>query len=415
MIIMYGMESDATVLPRLLSAVAERALAQTPILVITGARQVGKSTLVQRLGDGRAYLTLDDIDTLERAHREPDALLDVDRPVTLDEVQRVPSLLLAIKRVVDRRRRPGRFVLTGSANLRLMKNVAESLAGRALYLTLAPMTRRELLGHGAAGLWEALLAAKDRDWPDVLAASVAPPEDWKQAALRGGYPTPAHELGSREARRMWFAGYTQTYLERDLRELSAVASLVDFRRLMRAASLRTGNLINQAELGRDVGLPQPTVRRHLNLMEISCLLVSLPSYAVNRTKRMIKTSKLYWCDPGLALYLSGETEPRGAHLENLILADLLAWKGAAVTDPVDVMYWRTATGVEVDFVVERGGELLPIEVKATRRPRLDDARSLSIFREEYPRKTRPGLLLHDGDKVEWLADGVLAAPWWRVL
>jgi hypothetical protein len=99
----------------------------------------------------------------------------------------------------------------------------------------------------------------------------------------------------------------------------------------------------------------------------------------------------------------------------LILADLLAWKGAAVIDPVDVTYWRTATGVEVDFVVERGGELLPIEVKATRRPRLDDARSLSIFREEYPRKTRPGLLLHDGDRIEWLADGVLAAPWWRVV
>jgi predicted AAA+ superfamily ATPase len=193
-----------------------------------------------------------------------------------------------------------------------------------------------------------------------------------------------------------------------------VASLVDFRRLLRAACLRIGNLVNQSELGRDVGLPQATVRRHLGLMEISYLAVSLPSYAVNRTKRIIKAPKLYWCDPALAMFLAGENEPRGAHLENLILADLLAWQGSLL-DAADIMYWRTTTGEEVDFVVERGGALLPIEVKATRRPRLDDIRSLQLFRRQYPRTTRAGLLLHDGHDTTWLADGVLAAPWWSVI
>ena len=408
------MDGTDPTLPRLLFPVAQRALQKTPVLVITGARQVGKSTLAQQLGGGRTYLSLDDIDTLERAQREPDSLLDTGKPVTLDEVQRVPSLLLAVKRAVDSRRRAGRFVLTGSANLHLMRTVSETLAGRALYLTLTPMTRREVLGLGTAGAWNALFESKDVDWPDLLAASRAPREDWRQLALRGGYPTPAHELDSPEARRSWFAGYTQTYLERDLRELSSISSLVDFRRLMRAASLRVGNMISQTALGRDVGLPQPTVRRHLNLMEVSYLLTSLPTYAVNKTKRIIKAPKLYWNDPGLALFLAGETEPRGAHLENLVLADLLAWQGAAL-DQTDVMYWRTTTGEEVDFVIERGGELLPIEVKATRRPRLEDTRSLQLFRQEYRQKTRAALLLHDGDQTTWLADGVLAAPWWRVV
>ncbi len=231
---------------------------------------------------------------------------------------------------------------------------------------------------------------------------------------RGGYPTPAHELQDDEARSLWLAGYAQTYLERDLRDLSAVASIVDFRRLMRAACLRIGSLVNQTELGRDVGLSQATVHRHLDLLEVSYQLVRVPAYAVNRTKRLIKTPKLYWSDTALALHLAGETEPRGAHLENLVLADMLAWRGSLVDRP-ELLYWRTSGGEEVDFVVEWRGELLPIEVKATSRARLSDARSLQTFRSEYPSASRAGLLLHAGTETTWLADDVLAAPWWRVL
>jgi hypothetical protein len=294
-----------------------------------------------------------------------------------------------------------------------MKRVSETLAGRAVHLTLRPMTRRELLGGGSAGLWSELFRLRDREWPELLRSQPTGPADWRGAVRRGGYPTPAHHLRDSEARSLWHAGYTQTYLERDLRDLSALASLVDFRRLMRAACLRLGNLVNQAELGRDVGMPQPTVRRHLDLLEVSYQLVRVPAFAVNRTSRLIKTPKLYWNDTALALHLGGEDQPRGAHLENLVLSDLLAWS-AGLPDGPQVLYWRTAAGREVDFVIEWKGKLLPVEVKASKRPRPGDAQNLRAFREEYGQEARAGLLLHTGDAVSWLADGVLAAPWWSV-
>jgi predicted AAA+ superfamily ATPase len=215
-------------------------------------------------------------------------------------------------------------------------------------------------------------------------------------------------------RAIWFDGYVRTYLERDLQDLAAISALPDFRRLMRAACLRLGQLVNQTELGRDVSLPQATVHRWLNLLETSYLLVRLPAYAVNRTRRLIKAPKLYWGDTGVALHLAGEDEPGGALLENLVFGDLLAWRDARL-ERAEVGYWRTASGEEVDFVVEAGGKLLPIEVKTGARPRLADAAHLRSFRREYGKKTRAGLLLHTGSTLEWLAPDVLAAPWWRVL
>ena len=405
---------DLPYLRRLLSPLVTRALKTSPVVVVSGARQTGKSTLVQRLAPDMTYLTLDDVETLDRAEREPDALLRSASPLVLDEVQRSPDLLLAVKRAVDTRRRAGRFVLTGSANLLLMKRVSETLAGRAVYASLWPLTRREQVGRPEAGLWSQLFGTQEEEWLELLRAGTDVREDWRALARRGGYPTPAYELDTPEARRQWFAGYTQTYLERDLRELSAVASLVDFRRLMRAACLRIGNLVNTTELGRDVGLPQPTVHRHLTLMEISYQLVRVPAYAVNRTKRIIKTPKLYWSDTGLALFLSGESEPRGAHLENLVLSDLVAWRGSEVEAP-EILYWRTSTGEEVDFVVEWRGRLLPVEVKSTKRPGLADCKSVALFRREYGKQSLPGLVLHDGAETTWLADGILATPWWRVI
>lgn len=409
--------NDLQAVPRQLEGPLEKALATSPVVVVSGARQTGKSTLASRLDDAkrREYLTLDDPELLERARSAPDALVTGAKRVTIDEVQRSPELLLAIKRSVDRERTRGRFLLTGSADLLLMKRVSESLAGRALHLTLWPMARREQLGRGRSGLWPELFAAKDANWLELVRAEAKDlEEDWTERARVGGFPTPALHLGDAEERRLWFAGYVRTYLERDLRELLEVSSLVDFRRLMRAICLRLGSLVNQAELGRDVGLSQPTVHRHLAVLEASYQLVRLEPYAVNRTKRLIKSPKLYWADTGLALHLSGESELRGAHFENLVLGDLLAWRGSMVDAP-EVLYWRTSTGIEVDFVVEWKGKLLPIEVKATKKPRLDDAAGLRVFREEYAKTTRAGLLLHCGSETSWLDDGVLAVPWWRVL
>jgi len=401
-------------LPRLVDDVLAARLRVMPAVVLTGARQTGKSTLVEKLVPGeRRYRSLDDFDVRDAARRDPEALLGGADPLTLDEVQREPGLLTAVKRAIDRDRRPGRFLLTGSANLLLMRQVSESLAGRASYLTLWPMTRREQIGLGSAGRWDDLLGAPDDQWCDLLAAGDDPEEDWQALALRGGFPTPALELTTPADRAIWFDGYVRTYLERDLQDLAAISALPDFRRLMQAACLRLGQLLNQTELGRDVGLPQPTVHRWLNLLETSYLLVRLPAYSVNRTKRLVKSPRIFWGDTGVALHL-GATAPAGAHLENLVLHDLLAWRDARV-DRVELAYWRTTLGEEVDFVVEAGGKLLPIEVKATAKPRLADCAHLRTFRQEYGRKARAGLLLHTGRTVEWLTPDVLAAPWWRVL
>jgi predicted AAA+ superfamily ATPase len=402
-------------LPRLAARALAARLRVMPAVVVTGARQTGKSTLSVELSPGkRRYYSLDDLDVQELARRDPAALLEGSQPVTLDEVQREPGLLSAVKRVIDRKRIPGQFLLTGSANLSMMQGVSESLAGRASYLTLWPMTRREQKGEGRCGLWDELFAADDDDWDSLLSKGSDKAEDWQALSRRGGFPTPALQIDSNADRAIWFDGYVRTYLERDLQALSSISALPDFRRLMRAACLRIGQLINQTELGRDVALPQPTVHRYMNLLETSYLLVRLPAYSVNRTKRLIKAPKLYWGDTGVALHLSGLDAPQGAHLENLILNDILAWRDSRL-ESADVMYWRTATGEEVDFVIETEGKLLPIEVKSSPRPRLSDAKHLLSFRAEYGKKSRVGLLLHTGSQIEWLAPGILAAPWWRVL
>lgn len=402
-------------LPRLVQSRLEEHLRVMPAVVVTGARQTGKSTLVRELAPGpRRYVSLDDLDAVDAARRDPEALVGGSEPVILDDVQREPRLLSAVKSAIDRQRSPGRFLLTGSADLLLMGRVSESLAGRASYLSLRPMTRREQLGLGRCGIWEELLAAPESEWDELVAAQPDESADWRDSALRGGMPTPSIHLADGAERSIWFDGYVRTYLERDLQDLSSISALPDFRRLARAACLRLGQTVNQTELGRDVALAQPTVHRYLNLLEASHLLVRVPAYTVNRTKRLIKSPKLYWADVGLALHLAQLDEPAGAHLENLVLGDLLAWRDARVQRS-EVLHWRTTAGEETDFVIEADDRLLPVEVKATRRPRLRDIGGLRAFAAEYGQEARAGLLLHAGDAIEWLAPNVLAAPWRRVL
>jgi len=417
-IIVHGMDDYPKYLHRYAAGLVERSLEVSPVVVLMGARQTGKSTLVRSEASlvDRLYLSLDDLASRERASTSPEDFVRSAPRLTIDEVQREPDLVLAIKAAVDtdRPRRPGRFVLTGSANLLLMQRISETLAGRATYVTLWPLTRGEKLGLGGVGRWEELVTSPVEEWFELLGGSEATAADWRTEARRGGYPTPAVELGSHDARAVWFEGYLRTYLERDLQDLAAIDNLLDFRRLMRATCLRLGNLANQADLGRDTRIPRPTVHRYLNLLETSYQLVRLEPYAVNRAKRLIKTPKLYWSDPGLALHLGGQAEPTGAHLENLVLMDLLAWRDAGIPRP-EVLYWRTTSGLEVDFVIEHKGGLWPIEIKAGARPAPRDLRGLQAFRDEYPDLFRGGLLLHGGDEVQWLSKEILGVPWWRVV
>ncbi len=386
-------------------------------MAVLGARQTGKSTLVRSLPslEDRPYLTLDDFDLRTQAEADPDSVVARAPALILDEVQRAKDLLIAVKRAVDEdpARTPGRFVLTGSANFLMLERISETLAGRAVYVTLWPFTRRERQGLGRTGPWNELLEAPFAAWREVLAAESEPGEDWRSAARLGGLPVPSRILSGDEERAVWFSGYVQSYLERDLQALRAVENLADFRRLMRAACLRIGGLLNQTELGRDVGIVQPQVHRFLNLMEASYQAIRLPAFAINRTRRLIKTPKLYWSDTALALFLAGEAEPRGPHLENLVLIDLFAWRDLQARRP-EILYWRTATGLEVDLVVETPRRVLPIEVKASARIGPADIKALEAFLDEYPDLTDGALLLHGGAEIFPLSRRVLAAPWWSV-
>jgi hypothetical protein len=395
----------------------QSALKVLPVTVVTGARQTGKTTLVKSLGPSRAFFTLDDVGVLDQAERHPDALLG-SRPVTLDEVQRTPPLLLAVKRAVDERRRAGDFLLTGSANLLLMGRVADTLAGRAIYLELPPFCPAEWQQRKNALLPLDRLFASDfdfREWP-------AGTGDWPAWLLRGGFP-PALAIASDSDRALWFAAYVQTYLERDLRQLSAVSSLPDFQRVMAVAAHRTGRLLNQADLARDAALAHPTTHRYLNLLETGCLVTRIRPFATNPNVALVKTPKLLWTDCGLAAYLAAIKTPAevrvrpdaGFWLEQTLFQTLQSWRAL---DPLvrKLHFWRDRPGHEVDFILEQSGELVALEIKTGSTVTGSDAAGIRAFRDSLKKKQSlvRSVVLHAGQGRPLDTD-ILALPWgWMV-
>lgn len=367
----------------------------------------------------RTFITLDRPEVLELAERDPEALWEGLDRVTIDEVQRSPKLLSYLKIEVDRHPRRGRFLLTGSANLLLMQSVSDSLAGRAGYILLPPLTLAERLERPGGRLLRLLSGAPDTasvlerrgDFPPAPRFSVA------RAVFEGGYPE-AIQLPDDEARNLWREGYVATYLERDLRNLSQIGDLPDFLRLLRLALLRSGQLVNIDGLARDAGLASSTARRYLNLLEVSWQAVRIPAYAASGGKRVIKSPKLYATDSGLACHLSGITSAArladspqlGALLETYVLQHLVAFAELLPSSP-KVLYWRTVRGEEVDFVLETPGRLLPFEVKASRALGRRDLRGLEAFLREYPDAAPIGVILYSGE--EWVrpARNVVALPW----
>jgi len=379
-----------------------------PVVVVTGARQTGKTTLANLLTPGRRYLTLDDIAVLDQAERDPASLL-AELPVTLDEVQRAPALLLAVKRRVDAARKAGSLLLTGSANLSLMGTVAESLAGRAIYLELPPFCPAEWSGESvtATGL-DALFAAKfsAADWPERRCR-------WESWVVRGGFPD-ALKAEDDAVRDLWFAGYVQTYLERDLRQLSNVGSLVDFQRLMRLLAHRTARPLNQSDVARDAGLPQPTAHRYLNLLETGCQIARLQNYQRSAGKSAAKARKLMWRDTGLAAWLAGvkpgavaSRPDAGFWLEQAVFQTLQSW--AALDSRRRVHYWREGD-VEIDFVLEQAGELVGVEVKATKKIGSEDLRGTRAWQAAFTRKGEVprAVVLHGGDEARFLGQNTWA-------
>lgn len=400
--------------PRWVQSIIKPSVKSFPITVITGARQVGKSTFLQKEYSDWHYISLDDIDLLSQALEEPESLWVGKEKIIIDEVQRAPKLLNAVKLSVDRTKRQMRFILSGSANLLLLKHITETLAGRAAYFEMLPMAFGEMADIPKPKNFFTLLNGK---LPREEVLEKVDPADYM---LKGFMPPLLHLKTQREYT-LWWESYVVTYLERDLRELSQVESLVDFRKVMKALALRSGNLINQSEIARDTNTSQPTVYRYISLLEVSFLAERLPAFAVNRTKRLIKTPKAYCIDPGLTAFLMGFYDKEsllasreiGSIFETLIFLHLKILSQLTIPK-ANLYYWRTATGDEVDFVFEYGRKLIAFEAKFAEDIRYREASNLKVFLEEYP-ETHLGIILYKGSSVKFLHEKIIAMPWWWIV
>jgi predicted AAA+ superfamily ATPase len=400
-----------TYVPRELSNLAREALDSLPVVVITGLRQSGKTTFLQKdpAFRGRRFYSLDDFAVLEAARRDPDGLVAGDEPLTIDEAQRCPELFVAVKRAVDRKRRPGQFVLSGSANLLLLSSVTESLAGRAIYLKLTPFTRREARrGVKRKPFLTNLIEGR---WPCI---STQPEPVNDQEVLNGGMPTVI--TGETSQPRLWFLGYEQTYLERDLRDLSQVGDLVAFRSLMRLAALRTAQILNHSELARDVKLTVSTVTRYLGLLETSMILDRIEPYLTSRTTRLIKSPKIFVNDSGIASHLTGVDDLSAGAEETLrgILYETYVYQNlsgilAARFPRCEIGFWSVQGRHEVDFIISRGRDVVAIEVKAGSRFRDKDLAGLQAFARKTPR-LRAAVLAYNGTETVKLGEKLHAVP-----
>jgi predicted AAA+ superfamily ATPase len=379
-----------------------------PAVMLTGSRQAGKTTLLVNEFEGsHRYVSLDRPDVRERALADPVAFFaENPPPIILDEIQHAPGLLPYIKDQIDRDRTPGRWLITGSQKFSLMKGVSETLAGRIAVLELAPLSVSEVARQPAPASVELLLSKVFGGTGAGTTRGVSL-DDW---LLRGGYPEP--RLNPRVDRRLWFSSYVQTYLERDVRDLLQVGDLAAFSRFLRLVASRTGTLLNLTDLGREVGVTGPTARRWLSVLEASHVVHLLPPYHRNFGKRIRKSPKIYLLDPGLATYLMGLHSAEavlhgpslGALAETAVISEWLKAVSQAGED-VDLFFWRSSDGIEVDLVLEHQGSLHGLEVKATATPTPHHADALARWlklaggqasgavacRVERPTSLRPGI------------------------
>lgn len=318
-----------------------------PVWLVLGPRQVGKSSLLLRCaGPDRAHINFDDLATRMRANEDPVLFArDLRPPLLIDEIQYAPALLSAVKVIADARPGPGAVWITGSQSFEVMKGVQESLAGRVAILRLDGLS------------------------PEELDPPPATPAETFAAILQSRFPALAQEPDA-DARDLYLSSYVQTYIERDVRELLGVQKRREFERFVRLCALRTGQLVNFDDLGRDAGVSATTARDWLGLLADSFLVALVPPWHSNRSKRLIKSPKLYFLDVGLAAWLAGwrtadqlRNGPQaGALLETSVLGALLSAFHHRALD-ARVSFWRDRDGHEVDFVVEARGRVVPIEVK----------------------------------------------------
>ncbi len=416
---------------RSISTQLESALARRGVVLLHGARQTGKTTLVRSIVDrnpGGRYVTLDDATVYSAAQGNPAGFLTgltepteapplnwtegpPVQPVVIDEIQRVPDLFPAIKLSVDEDRRPGRFLLTGSANVLLVPKISESLAGRIDLVNLWPLSQGEMEGSQEAFIEVAF----GERLPTRFKANQETP-DLHNRVLRGGYP----EVFSQDPdwRTSWFESYLTTILQRDVRDLANIEDLSTFPRLLRLLAGRVGSLLNLADVSRGLQMPQTTLKRHFALLEATFLIRTLPPWFARTEKRLVKSPKLYLSDTGLTTHLLGLDSTRlmrdpvlaGPLVENLVVMELVKQATWSRTR-VDIYHFRSLAGAEVDLVLEKpSGEIVGIEIKAGASVKNDDLKGLKALREIGRSRFHRGIVLYAGSEIVPFDANIHAVP-----
>jgi predicted AAA+ superfamily ATPase len=399
---------------RFTEALLLETLADTPAVLIHGPRQCGKTTLARRVGEARdrAYFSFDDDVTLAAVRADPVGFVgDLPERVVLDEVQRAPVIFPALKSAVDRRRSPGRFLLTGSANVLLLPTLADSLAGRLGLLRLHPLAQCELVAHEPRfldllfndGFSVRKYDRLGKELPERIAA--------------GGYPAALARATARR-RAAWYRDYIETLVQRDVRHLARIASLDALPRLLALAAGQTARLINISDLASPFQLSRPTIRDYVTLLQQVFLIEELPPWHSNRLSRLIKTPKLHIGDTGLACSLLG-TDAAGLWQDRTLLGQLLetfvynelrrhaSWHDGEIR----FSHYRDKDGAEVDLVLERrGGQVAGVEVKAAATVTASDFRGLRKLKEAAGRKFTAGVVLYDGETSAGFGEGMHAIP-----
>lgn len=390
------------------------ALSDTPVVLLNGPRQTGKTTLSQMVTEksGARYFSLDDAATLAAAVGDPVGFVrNLPGSVVIDEIQKAPDLFPAIKLAVDKDRQPGRFLLTGSANVMTLPRLSESLAGRMEIIPLFPFSAGELAGHREGFLKRLFDGTVSKTKPEPV--NVGLPVRLE----RGGYPE-AYQRESDDRRAAWFASYISTILQRDVRDLARVDALQALPNLLKLLATRVSGLLNIADVGRDAGLPHSTLNRHLALLETVFLVHRLPAWSPNLGKRLVKAPKLHLVDSGLACHLIGADGRRisedrtllGRILETFVVGELrkqLSWSEPRTA----LFHFRTTTGAEVDMILERpDGTMAAIEIKATATVRASDFRTMTALRDQLGKRFVAGVALYLGDQVVPFGDKLTLVP-----
>jgi len=373
-----------------------------PVVALVGPRQVGKTSLLERIFPEHRYVSLDVAANAEEAETRPKEFLQRNPPpVVVDEIQYAPSFFRHIKTYVDSRKgQNGLFVLTGSQNFLLMENLAESLAGRAAVIPF--------------------LGLSGKEWRSASAASGG--HEWKEFLWKGGFPALWADPEKGPSRERWYQGYVATYLERDVRNLLNVGSLRDFERFLRACAFRCGQALNLSELGRDVGISTPTAKQWLSVLQASNQIVLLEPYFRSLGKRLSKTPKLYFTDTGLSSYLMGFASSEalwlsreaGALWENHVVNQWLRWRDWHEPS-LGLWYWRDQAGNEVDLLLERNRRLIAVECKLKEKPDTKDLRGIERLRKFYGDAEVPGAYIACPDDVHFdLRPDVSVVSGWEV-